>query len=225
MKTFDAPLYLQIRPTVSAPRRLAELRNLAAKGSGDWRKAREWNFTNWHAAFCALSQGSNSDANGKNARPIWYAHTGPQFRDERYADEVDTSIEHEGWFTDNDQGEKMRGLVARLPHGRFLAGYWSSDSGERTYFADLFTDEREAARRADREAEIVAESEREYDERYRAAQDLAEEIDKAEQRARELVAMRNLCGFEYVRDELRELLETIREKRAELATEYKDIQL
>lgn len=84
----------------------------------------------------------------------------------QWCDEIDgASIHHTGWFADeHGDGDTIRGIVFRLPHGRgFLAG-WSM--GERMAsaidYSRIYDDERDAARAADSMAESTAEREREY---------------------------------------------------------------
>ena len=79
-----------------------------------------------------------------------------------WCDEVDGArIKHTGWFCDEYQDEKIRGLVVRLPHGRFLSG-WSMGEGMcGEVDGRLYTNEVEAAYAADSMAEDVAERERE----------------------------------------------------------------
>lgn len=88
-----------------------------------------------------------------------------------WCDEVDGGrIDHTGWWCDpQGDGETVRGIVLRLPHGRgFLAGA-SMGEGMSTWFEpDLHTDESSAARSADQIAECAAEKEREYQEAWRA---------------------------------------------------------
>ncbi len=82
-----------------------------------------------------------------------------------WADEVDGArIEHTGWFTDEyGVGDKIRGLVLRLPHGRgFLAGWSMGEGMASTFDYDIWDDIVECARDADRMAERAAEDEREY---------------------------------------------------------------
>jgi hypothetical protein len=220
------PFYLRIEPRITSGARLAHLRALAAnEHKQDWRAARAWNLGNWYAAYGNLSQGSRTD--GKTSRAIWYSHMGPHFRNEQFADEIDGArIGHTGWFSDSDQRATFRGIVCNLSHGRFIAGYYWSDNGERVYFDRVFDDAVEAARYADGEAESIAESEREYDERWQAAHRLNDEIDDHKTRASELFALRNMVQFKgTARDELREVLDDIRAKRERLADEFKDIEI
>lgn len=99
--------------------------------------------------------------------PIWSTHNGPEFRDERDAHDV-IRLRHTGWFTDIHCDESAVGIVARLTHGRFIAGYRWMMNGERVYFPEVFTDEEEAARMADSHAEAFADLSREDSERFDA---------------------------------------------------------
>ena len=80
-----------------------------------------------------------------------------------WADEVDGArINHTGWFCDAYQDEKIRGIVIRLTHGRFLTGWSMGEGMASSIDYGIYTDEIEAARAADSEAETAAEREREY---------------------------------------------------------------
>lgn len=89
-------------------------------------------------------------------------------------------IDHSGWYSDEyGDGEKIRGLVVRLPRGKFLAG-WSMGEGMcGSVEGDIYTEETEAAYAADSIAERIAEDEREY----RAAE--TERIEEEERRTAE----------------------------------------
>ncbi|TXH52303.1 MAG: hypothetical protein E6Q97_16505 [Desulfurellales bacterium] len=83
----------------------------------------------------------------------------------QWADECEGArIRHTGWFCDDDQCEKIRGIVMKLPRGRgFLAG-WSMGKGMAStidYFP-IFDNAADAAACADSMAENAAENEREY---------------------------------------------------------------
>jgi hypothetical protein len=83
----------------------------------------------------------------------------------QWCDEVaGTRIDHTGWWTDEfGDGDTIRGIVMRLPHGRgFLAGHSMGESMASTVEYRVYDDECEAARAADRLAEIYAEAERDY---------------------------------------------------------------
>lgn len=81
----------------------------------------------------------------------------------QWADQVDERIRHTGWWCDDDgDGWKLRGLVIALSHGRWLAG-WSMGEGLASFVeARVVWNPREAARLADRLAELAAEEEREH---------------------------------------------------------------
>lgn len=66
------------------------------------------------------------------------------------------------WYCDEFGDQTMRGLILRLPHGRFLAGYSMGEGMSSAVSATVYTDEDEARAAADEEARCVAESEREY---------------------------------------------------------------
>lgn len=88
----------------------------------------------------------------------------------KWADEVEgVRIEHTGWFTDEEQvGETMRGIVARLPRSRgFLAGWSMGEGMSTTLESEIFDDEADAARRADSFAQESAEAECEYQAAHR----------------------------------------------------------
>lgn len=86
---------------------------------------------------------------------------GQPFTRWEWCDNVCRSINHTGWFADEFQDTKIRGIVARLTQGRYLAG-WSMGEGMASAIEyRIFDDIEEAARYADSLAESVAESERE----------------------------------------------------------------
>ncbi len=153
---------------------------------------------------------------------IWYAHTGAAFRREKYADECYQGIRHEGWFTDAECDEKARGLVVKLPHGKFIAGYEWSANGERVYFPEIFTDESDAARRADGHAESFADACREQDVKYCEVQNLQTEAEDMAHQLAEKLALRNDPRFPDAREEARELLTELRELRERLRDEFAD---
>jgi hypothetical protein len=87
----------------------------------------------------------------------------------KWCDEARRSIRHTGWYCDEYQDQKIRGLVMRLPQGRgFLAG-WSMGENMASYVeSSAYESEQEAALAADSMAESQAESEREYQEKQEA---------------------------------------------------------
>lgn len=113
-----------------------------------------------------------------------------------HTDEILTgrAYDHRGWFTAPDgwDGETMRGAVVLLPHGLACPAVVESVSGMVVVFADsrhwveatsadanaTRAHHQEAARCADRIAEIAAEKERDYQEKWRRAANLADRIDE-----------------------------------------------
>ncbi len=81
-----------------------------------------------------------------------------------WADKVeDARIPHTGWWVDEANDEKVRGIVFLLPHGRCLAGY--SFGEHMVTYADLdsiYDSAEDAAQAADSLAERAAEVEQEY---------------------------------------------------------------
>ena len=210
--------YLNLR--IGAARRLGFLRNAAKRhnekfpsgSAATWRTVRYATLT--HPG--GLHPGSNGDT------PIWYAETGPAFRRETYADLCAEGPDHRGWFTDADCAMKARGIVVRLPHEKFIAGYEWSANGERVYFPEVFVDESDAARRADSHAESFADACREHDAKYREAQKLQTEAEDMAQQLAEKLALRNDPRFPDAREEARELLTELRETRERLQNEFPD---
>ena len=211
--------------TKTAPARLAMLRAAFAGHAKkyphcpehakpkSWRDIRGTNYKNVSAYCGALSQGFNGT--DKYKTPIWYCHAGEQFRDERFCDDV-AQIGHTGWFTDTDGGEKARGIVGRIPHGRFIAGYHWSPNGERVYFPEVYDNETEAARAADSHAEAFAESAREDRERFDAMQDAENEAEE-KQKEFKLAYMARHVSAEHL-ELAREALDELRSARDALAS-------
>lgn len=84
----------------------------------------------------------------------------------RYCDEINHSIRHTGWYCDEFGDTNIRGIVARLPHGRgFLAGWSMGQQMISTLDrSTIYDDEMEASRAADDMAERAAENQREFEE-------------------------------------------------------------
>ncbi len=162
--------------TIPAPRRLAMMRNAFAEHATryphcpeyikphTWRDVRGATLANWQGYFGMFAQGRDG------TDPIWYTHQGETFR-------AETDASGEGFYTDEHCDDTAIGIVARLPHGRFLAGYRWTCNDERVYFADVFDDAHDAARMADEHARVFAENTREFEaeESARLAEEEAEE--------------------------------------------------
>ena len=141
-----------------------------------------------------------------------------------YADEISgAGIRRRGWFCDEFGGETIRGIVVCLTHGRMLAG-WSMGEGMCASIEcdEVFTDEIEAAQRANELAESAAKSEREYQERWRAAQELNDAAQEAQGQIRRLWSARH---NEAVRELIRSCIITARDSREQLRNEYSDIEV
>lgn len=159
----------------SAPARLAMMR---AAGFDNWRKARHWTLANWQAAFCTFSAGEQGPG-----QQIWYSHVGPTFRDEK--------LTSDSYWTDAYMDETACGLIARLPHGRFFAGYLWSSNNERVYFPEVFTDEETAEQMASEHARVFAESAFEDSERYRDQSRAESDEETAVEKLRDTWALRH----------------------------------
>lgn len=141
------------------------------------------------------------------------------FRFVTYADQICSSIQHKGWFTDREfQEDTFRGAVFQLATGprglaRFAAGYWESTSegfvlwigGRSAVHRETISDRWafdsrpdmgpcvDAAYSADEWARVAAEEECDYQEAWRAGQDwsdLAVEIEEARREIRKVLAER-----------------------------------
>lgn len=209
----------QLRPG-GAPARLAMFRKMAAQSvhnanphtrlnPNDWKGARRYTMACYPHAYCAgLNPGFNGGDYGKTA--VWYSHTGPNFRDES-----DAQNGTRGWYTDSEGSETAIGIVCRLPHGRFIAGYRWTSNDERVYFPDIFDDESDAARMADEHARIFAESAREDSERFNAMQDAEIAADDAEKTLLDFWALRRIGRRDS--DDARHAIEKLRRDRETLA--------
>lgn len=156
--------------------------------------------------------------------PVWYSLDGAQFRDECFADEVrESRLNHRGWYCDTIQESVARGIIGRLTHGRFITGYYLSLNDERVYFPGVFDDETDAAHAADEHARVIGEQEMEHAERFDAAIRLESKIEDSLQRLRECFVLRHHGCMGYARDEISELIETIRDSRDTLANEFKGV--
>jgi hypothetical protein len=202
--------------------RLTRLRDHAAQSPShrlvDWHAARKWGFDSWEQAYGTLAQGY--DSTGPGRVPVWHTHAGPEFRDERDSYDIGRDFA-QGWCTDTDCSDTASGIVARLPHGRFIAGYRWTSNNERVYFPQVFDDESDAARMADEHARVFAERAREDSERFEQIQSLGFRIDEQIRGLRRLIRLRNDAVLraqgEPIRAEIEAVCNRIRTLRDELA--------
>lgn len=181
-----------------------------------WRTRRHCNFINVETyTGYGLFQSINS------AGKVWLSFAPDHFRDERDAHNV-IRLDYTGWYSDMEQDDLYIGIIARLSHGRYIAGYRWTCNDERVYFNQIFTDKTDAARMADAHAEQIAELSREDAEKWNAAQKLESDIDSYLLRLRECLALRHKKCMDYVQDEISALCQKIRENRETLKTEFKD---
>jgi hypothetical protein len=123
--------------------------------------------------------------NGKGGTAFYLESDGPVRLRWQWADKVEgvgRAINHTGWFTDEfGDGDKIRGIVFRLPRSRgFLIG-WSMGEGMATAMEpEIYETTREAAIAADGLAETVAETERENEAKERQRIEDEEETRLAE---------------------------------------------
>ena len=187
-----------------------------------WRDIRGTTHKDLSAYIGGLSQGSN------DSDSVWYCHTGAQFRDERFADECPGGPGHRGWFTNDycstyeDGSGKARGIVGRLPHGRFIAGYWWGDNDERVYYPEVFDDETEAAQMADEHARVFAEHAYQDNARFKAMTMAESDCEEKLLEVQKAFALRHdwrFGGTERVTHAIEEL-RTAREELRVATTEY-----
>ena len=165
-----------------------------------------------------------------------------------FADEINSFINHTGWFTDDDgySGETLRGAVWQLPAhngaARFVGGYIDPcNDGAALIDIDVFEDEsardnygenpreldgaKDAARCADSLAEWCAEEQREHNRQWQASRDIEnkrEEIEAA--RVRHSHNVRNYGAHgtaKHVDNVLREDSASLRATVSELVREIR----
>ena len=217
-----------------APKRLAMMRAEVAAHTNKyphcpehakpktWRDVRGTTHKDLSTYIGGLSQGSN------DSDSVWYCHTGEQFRGEKFADECLGGPCHTGWFTNadcttyKDGSGKARGIVGRLTHGRFIAGYWCGDNEERVYYPEVFEDETEAAQMADEHARVFAEHAYQDNARFEAMQDAESDCEEKLLEVQKAFALRHdwrFGGTERVTHAIEEL-RTAREELRVATTEY-----
>lgn len=86
-----------------------------------------------------------------------------------WCDEVDgVRINHGGWYCDDTCTDTIRGIVAILPHGRFLAGWSMGEHMASSVDGFIYSTIEDAAHAADSMAQSAADREREYRETFDA---------------------------------------------------------
>ena len=100
--------------------------------------------------------------NAPDGTVFYLDDAGQPFTRWRWCDDIDSSIRHIGWWTDDDSIDNIRGIVILLPHGRYMAGWSMGEHMASAIEPGIFDDIDEAARMADEHARCAAEHEREY---------------------------------------------------------------
>lgn len=193
-----------------------------------WRDVRGTTHTNVRAYTADLDQGFNGE--GRSRVPVWYCHTGPQFRDEKFVHECEEFRgDHTGWYTNHDgttykDGSGLaRGIVGRLTHGRLIAGYWWGDNGERVYLPEIYDDLDDAIDAADEHARVFAESSQEDSQKQKDIREAEERVEGLEDNLKddkarliEILALRHKPGFEYAAKRIKHLVDVIRTHQEKL---------
>lgn len=194
--------------SIGARARLAIFKREAAKPN--WSHPLTWR----DVRFSTLESRTGIMGGG----PEWYTHDGEQFRGEHFSRDLLPRMRHTGWYGDSEHQEKLiRGFVARLSHGRFIAGILCDDNDERIYFSGIYTDEHEAAQQADEHARIYAEKEDEYSQRFNEGTKLEGLIEEKLSDVDTAFALRNHPRLGAVnREHCREIIADIKAFRREL---------
>lgn len=171
----------------------------------------------------------------------------PAWRTLGFAHEVcPHAVKHHGWYCEEECESLVQGYVLQLPtrHGieQFVPGVsWTDCDGVTLWPLERYDEEEDAARAADRYAELIAEYEREhnhgarqYTDAERVVEESVEEIGEAHQSLRDYVrdlpSIPATCDHIVVltrhsiseqRRRVRELVKCIREAR-ETMEEYKE---
>lgn len=123
-----------------------------------------------------------------------------------------------GWFADcectGDRGV-IQGAIAHLSHGRMLAGYHHTDTGEWVLFCEaVYTNVGDATNTADEHARVYAEQEQEHDAKFRAMCNVEGIVEDHTRDAQDAIAARNTSPRN--REWARSAIETLRQSRVEL---------
>lgn len=190
-------------------------RNMHVAANPNWRIVRYRKFSDKYPRACMGRIGPDA------VITAFAAHHLP-VRDVRDCGDV-IRMRHTGWFTDEGCQEYMLGIVCRLTHGRFVAGYrWTSNDEYVIFVGEIFTDEDDCARMADEHARVTAETEKEYDIRWNAAQRLQSLI---EDKTRDVSDWFPSRDNPRIREDIRDTLADIRAFQRELSDDYSDIDI
>jgi hypothetical protein len=146
-----------------------------------WRDVRKTTLKDWESYY----------GRGLTACPQgWYTSRNDYFRGAVFVDKWKAHyaesgyvprIDHSGYYCDAHEDEVLRGCVARLTHGRFIAGYCrmpargrDAKPDETVWYGKVYDDLEEAIRDADHYAERVAEEWREAAEEEEEEEELEE---------------------------------------------------
>lgn len=200
-----------------ASNRLQKAKSKAAKTGKDWRQCR-----------CMIT-GSSDFHLGSNTVygrkiPVYctFSEESIPCYSVEFADEAYKSIKHRGWFADDEQMQgTVRGIVCRIDGRKWIIGYYWSDNGEYVIRADeVYGNLEDAAQAADSFAEDYAEICREDNAKFQAAILLEDEIEEKKTRLEECIALRNHPKMNHIRAEIPDLIESIRNARETLRTDY-----
>lgn len=160
----------------SIPQRYKELRKRGVPARDALNRSRTL-ITSVYATEPFIGAPFPFDRNGRTEPDIcgfrWVEHVSLLgWRCAGYADEIRSSMRHRGWFADAHQDEVYRGIVYRLPGGRYIPGYADPVNSDCALIANATTqDIDDAARIADQIAERFAERDRYYSESWHAVSD------------------------------------------------------
>ena len=155
------------------------------------------------------------------SKQVFLEHPEQFFRKEDYADKI-INLRHTGWYTDDICFGILRGVVFKLAKGRgYLAGYEELEDGKNyndgaLVELEIVHDKEQAAREADRLAELAAEKERWYQEAWQAGRQV-EDLKEEALRAWSDVKQLSKTPKTEARDRaMRRLLQDITSNRAEI---------
>jgi hypothetical protein len=171
----------------------------------------------------------------------WVENVSEGLRFVGFADEILKHLRHQGWYTNEDfQDEVYRGAVYQLPASkgetRFVYGYADPNNEDCALVCfDTQSDKAEAARDADRMAEIFAEAQRDWAQAANAGNEYLELANEIKSKRKEALAIAGeiraarktavlaptICGV--ARRKVLSLYQSIQEdraKRKELLSNY-----